>query len=224
MMYPQDQRQQHHRRYPSRLRLFSLFFVIILITISVTFAIQTQGVWATILSLILTALGIVLAFWQIAFSSPSKEPIILTSTFKEPIILPATPKEFKNFRDQLKATLNSSDFGALVVYANEDIVGCITYVFIQLPDDLAFYTQFRIQPLPTRTYEKTYHDLKPAYIAQHQINNYYLYAAVYPILRPATYHVELHSIPKFSLLSKTVIDIHPEQVSEIDWRDVRETA
>jgi hypothetical protein len=222
-MYSQDQKQRPRMRYPSRIRLFCLSIVIILISISVIFAIHTQGEWATVLSLILTALGIILAFWQIAFPSSSKEPQIQTNISKEPIILPATPKEFKNFRDQHKATLNSSNFGALIIYANEDIVGYIACIFIQLPDDISVYAQqFKVQPLPMRIYESTYHGMKTAYIAQHQINNHFLYAAVFPNLTPATYHVELHSKPGLHLLKKIVVDVHPEQVSEIDWRDVRD--
>jgi len=211
-MYPQDQERQKSNRYFSRTRGIILSFAMILIVVGTISAILTQGGWATILSLILTALGVVLTLLQIAFPSSSKEDNILPTTFEEPVTVPASAKEYKICRDQLKANLAHSNYGALVVYANKNFVGCIVFIYVRLLD------------LKTREYENGFRNMKPACIAQRQINNHYFYATVFPRLRSNTYHVELHPDSKFSFFSprwKTVIEVLPEQVAEIDWRHVQ---
>jgi len=206
-MYSQDQKHQQSGRHISRIRLYSLIFAIILIILGTISAIITQGGWITILSLTLTALGVVLTLWQIAFPFSPKEHKLFLAAFEEPVTLPATAKEYKLFRDQLKADLANSNYGALVIYANKDFVGCIVFIYI------------RSLAMQARVYENEFREMQQAFIAQRQINNHYFYAAVFPRLRPNTYHVELHADSKFTFFSqrgRTVIEILPGLVAEVD--------
>ena len=218
-MDTQDQKRRPRKKYPARIWLFGLF--IILLAISVMIAIYTQGEWMAVLSLILTSLGLVLTAWQWAYSSSlqKEDQTPVNASTKSVVRLATNKKDFINFQDQCKAKLCGNNFGGLVIYGNEATVGCVAIIFVQPLDNITPYRQLlETSPMPAN--DNISPDIKTAYIARHQINNSsYVYAAVFLNLNLATYHVELHSKPGLPPLNNTVIDIHSDQVSVIDWQD-----
>lgn len=142
----------------SRKRLVILINAVLIIVFSTVLAAITQGSWATILSLTLTAIGVVLALCQLAFPTSFVEREMPIVSSEEPVNLPATIQDYKFFRDQLMDNLNNSNFGTLVLYGNENIVGCSVFIYVRIFD------------MKAREYLNDYRDLKCAPIAHQSIN------------------------------------------------------
>jgi hypothetical protein len=226
-MAMQEQRPQPQGRRIPWVRLTILIIAVFLIGYGTITSISgilgtAQGSWYAILSIILGALGVLvtLSGWLLPLPPLFSSPKALTQTPKHPIAFIASEHEYEIFRDEVEATLQSEDYGALVIYANKVLVGEEVRANVRFPSYMNHYRAFSSREDP---------DSHGTFIAERRINRRPIYVAVFPKLRQETYFVARLLVSAristfFSRLTplapkyRVTLMILPKQVSEIDWR------
>ena len=200
-MATEGQEQQPRSKHFSRVRLVILIIAVVLVIASTIAAILTQGSWVSNFSLILAALGVVLALFQLF-------PLF---SYEKSVAFTTSSQEKEIFRKQIEVTLKSGSFGALVIYTKKNFVGRKAFI------------RMHVSGTKTSNFDQTS-------VSKRTINRRPIYVAVFPKLKPGIYNVQLSSHwrglasdyssgPVYHISEKhdTMITVLPEEVAELDW-------
>lgn len=167
-MTTQGSGQQQHQvtpppKSPSRTRGIILILTILLTIIFVIAGLRTAG-WSSGISLLLSAVSVLLGLFQLLVPLPGSPPLV--SSKRKPS---GSVAEYEILRKQLEKTHKSTGKGALVVYTRRGLVG------------------WRAIRLLSGETQGVY-----TYVAERSVNRRIIYVAVFRDLTPGIYHVSLH--------------------------------
>src|SRR5205823_140172 len=121
------QESQQSGRNFSHTRLTVLIFAVLIIIFSTITAILTKGSWASIVSLLLTSIGVLVGIYQLYLYFSSSEQKTLDAPSKQAVIPTADDQVYESFRRYIENSLTPG-FGALVIYGKKRLISRKVYV------------------------------------------------------------------------------------------------
>jgi hypothetical protein len=215
---PPKQKLQQVNKASSQMRWVIWTIVALLIIGGTVSAILTEGSWGQTVSLILAALGVVLALYQILIQ-PSGTSFVTASSksgltnpsktlvkFFRSILAPHTTRKkyYDAFRKRYESRLTETS-GTLIIYASEKEIGL----------QLVVNVHQRTTNLPPLASDKCV----SGFIALHTIDGQPIFAVVFERLLPNSCHVwHRWGLPiRYQHRPITVINVAPGEVTEYYW-------